>query len=76
VVVVAPAAVVVVAAAPGAVDEVDALVAVARAEPVVVVEAAMVDDVVPAPRTELEVEDPLGPATLPPSMTPVSRSPM
>jgi hypothetical protein len=70
-----PAAVVVVT--PGAVDEVGALVAVAPAasEAVVVVEAAAIDDVVPAPLNEVDVEEP-GPATLPPSMTPVSRSPM
>lgn len=72
----APAVVAVVAAAAGAVDEVGELVAPEPAEVVVVVEEAVVVDDVPAPRRVLEVGDPPEPATLPPSMTPVSRSPM
>jgi hypothetical protein len=63
-----PASVVVVAAA-GTVDEVDALVAAERSEVVVV------DEDVPAPFTEVEVEDSRVRGPLVPSMTPVSRSP-
>lgn len=74
----APASVVVVAAAPGAVDEVDALAAVAGFD--VAVEGsdgAVVDVDELATLTELDVvEEARVLEALPPSMTPVSRRPM
>jgi hypothetical protein len=73
-------ALVAVVVTPATVDEVEALVALvplAASEVVVEVDVVLVvDDDVPAPLRELEVVVSPEPTTLPPSMTPVSRSPM